>query len=87
MAVVVVGAGISRLKVLTDSTYVEGCVNTWRRGWEASRRWTTSNGQPVRNRHLIEHLYQLVDQDHLSVRIVRLSLLNFSIHDGVGFLL
>jgi len=61
--------GISRLKVLTDSTYVEGCVNTWRRGWEASRRWTTSNGQPVRNRHLIEHLYQLVDQDHLSVRI------------------
>ena len=60
---------IRNLKVLTDSRYVEGCVNVWRDKWE-SNGWINSKNRPVENQEIIQRLCELADE-YINLTVVR----------------
>ena len=75
---------IRNLKVFTDSRYVEGCVNVWRRKWE-SNGWINSKNRPVENKELIQQLCKMADED-INLTVVRIKLnMNFDIFYTSGF--
>ena len=63
---------IRNLKVLTDSRYVEGCVNVWRHKWE-SNGWVNSKKRSVENKEIIQRLCELADED-INLTVVRIEL-------------
>ena len=60
---------IRNLKVLTDSRYVEGCMNVWRDKWE-SNGWINSKNRPVENQEIIQRLCELADE-YINLTVVR----------------
>lgn len=52
-------AGVKDLLVMSDSKYLVDCMNQkWYRGWER-RGWTTSKGDPVKNKQLWEIILRI----------------------------
>ncbi|HEX5414862.1 MAG TPA: ribonuclease HI [Chloroflexota bacterium] len=54
-----VAEGAGAITVITDSEYLVKGMKSWLAGW-VKKGWTTSTGQPVKNRELWEQLAQLV---------------------------
>lgn len=49
----------TKIKVYSDSQYTIDSVTKWIYGWMRNN-WTTSQGQPVKNKDLFERLFKLV---------------------------
>jgi ribonuclease HI len=52
---------VSKVRVYTDSQYVQKGISEWLPGWKA-RRWRTSANQPVKNVDLWQRLDALAAQ-------------------------
>ncbi|KDQ50240.1 hypothetical protein JAAARDRAFT_588769 [Jaapia argillacea MUCL 33604] len=55
--------GTRPLLIKTDSQYSMNCVNTWLPGWERNN-WRSANGNPVKNKPLIQYLSVLLRARH-----------------------
>lgn len=53
-----------RVKVYTDSVYVQKGITEWIHGWKL-RNWRTSDKKPVKNDDLWRELDQLAQQHHI----------------------
>jgi ribonuclease HI len=51
--------GACEIEIITDSKYVCTGIQEWVAGWK-KRGWTTSNGEPVKNRELWERLEEAI---------------------------
>ena len=60
----------SRVRIHTDSQYVQKGVTEWLAGWKA-RGWRTAGRQPVRNLDLWQELEPLLGQHDLSWHWIR----------------
>ena len=60
----------SRVRIHTDSQYVQKGVTGWLAGWKA-RGWRTAGRQPVRNLDLWQELEPLLGQHDLSWHWIR----------------
>jgi ribonuclease HI len=56
--------GPSRVRVFTDSQYVQKGINEWLPGWKA-RRWRTAANQPVKNVDLWQRMDALASQHQI----------------------
>ena len=59
-----------RVRVHTDSQYVQKGINEWVANWKR-KGWKTSTGQPVKNRDLWEELDRLAVEHHVEWHWVR----------------
>lgn len=53
-----------KVKIYTDSVYVQKGITEWVHGWKA-RNWTTSDKKPVKNVDLWKNLDRLVQQHQI----------------------
>lgn len=60
----------SRVKIYTDSQYVQKGVQEWLTNWKA-RGWKTSDKKPVKNADLWQHLDLLLQQHQVGWQWVR----------------
>ena len=56
--------GPSRVRVFTDSQYVQKGISEWLPGWKA-RRWRTAANQPVKNVDLWQRMDALASQHQI----------------------
>ena len=57
-------SGPSRVRVFTDSQYVQKGISEWLPGWKA-RRWRTAANQPVKNVDLWQRMDALAAQHQI----------------------
>lgn len=53
------------VNIFCDSQYTIDCVTKWYSGWNKNK-WKTQAGKDVKNKHLIQHLYQLCQQHEVT---------------------
>lgn len=58
------------LTIRTDSQYAMKSITAWARGWK-TRGWRTSQGEPVKNRDLIEEILTEMDKHKVKIEWVK----------------
>lgn len=58
------------VKLVSDSSYVVGCVNDWIRQWKR-HGWINHSGKPVANLDLIMRLHELLEIHHVRATWVK----------------
>lgn len=49
------------VQIITDSQYSINCVTKWATGWRRNG-WTTANGEPVKNRDLVQAIMERMEE-------------------------
>ncbi len=52
------------VKIMTDSAYTMNCITKWIYGW-VRKGWKTAKNEPVKNKELIQRLYEACKQHNV----------------------